>query len=168
MKKLIVLSALALMSTTNFTQVQHICGEVKNAQQASACFYNFGLNVLQSHEGDNTLYLSVGNEDFIKFYKGLNAGAAYTAKIVQKAKGFDYIGVALVHMDEHEIVYFGIRNGENPEVFEITSENMVDIDYISDTPLAEEYFKASTWFLGGTEQTVVGGHWDLEDDLVRD
>ena len=158
----VIVCALSVLSAqaTGFN-----CKKVNDLETARECFYHYGLEVMDSYEGPNTLFLVEGNVDFQNFYKGLKYPENMTKIVVKRAQSCDYVGVALVHMDEHEIAYFCVKNGEDQEITQITSENLVDVAYMATEPLNPAYSIPSLWFLGGTEETVVGGYWDLDGDL---
>lgn len=130
---------------------------VRTLADAQACMEKLAAKV-QDYEEPNDGFASADKSGLIALFKDWG----FVSSAIREVQGADFIGGMLVHMDEHHLVYYAIKRGQNVSPVEIYDFNTVDLEYMLKGPLKADSASAKieNYFLG-----LDGRSYDVYRDL---
>ena len=111
------------------------CFNVYNSKQVYDCFMRVSDELHGTGELTNSIGVSRADRGFEALTKILNEQGKSAEGLKEK---YDYIGVAMIHFDEDEVHYYGVKRGARSEVTVITSVYIVDLSYDHPKTLVED------------------------------
>lgn len=130
---------------------------VRTLADAQACMEKLAAKV-QDYEEPNDGFASADKSGLVALFKDWG----FVPSAIREVQDADFIGGLLVHMDEHHLVYYAIKRGQNVSPVEIYDFNTVDLEYMLKGPLKADSASAKieNYFLG-----LDGRSFDVYGDL---